>query len=185
MSSILCRMRNTPDPTSCGRHSLRPSMYMKAGCLIRKQGTMIRSVIPLSLYLIHHPSDLVLCSQQDYKPDRRQSITDPAISLFGLSLPPTSIDTSPVPPGVKRSYHFVLPLENTIGCSERCDSSREMGRHYCILQRRGTILQNFYSPFSLGQRIFVRDMNIVQTMPCNRKNKKRVVRKNRGHGKRA
>lgn len=40
-------MKSTPDLTSCGRHSLRPSMYMKAGCLIRKQGTMIRSVIPL------------------------------------------------------------------------------------------------------------------------------------------
>jgi len=75
---VMCRTKSTPDPTSCGRHSLRPSMYTKAGCLIRKQGTVIRSVIPLS-YLITRSLYFAFS-----KLDRRQSITDPIISLVGL-----------------------------------------------------------------------------------------------------
>lgn len=112
-------MRNTPDPTSRGRHSLRPSLYMKAGCLIRKQGPMIRSVIPLPYISSPGPCALLLARLQTRPSPKYHR---PHHSTRRPSSPPTSIDTSPVPPGVKRSYHFFLPLENTIRCSERCNT---------------------------------------------------------------
>ena len=44
---VMCTMRDAPSPTSCGSYILRSSTFPEADCLSRREGTMIRSVIPL------------------------------------------------------------------------------------------------------------------------------------------